>query len=530
MQAQKTNDENGLPPVAREDDCNFAGTVGATGGCETAGVQALSPRSAATTIATLRRAGMLRPPRPDHAVGMALALAYWGISPAGGYAMHAIRDGRRAAVVDAGGTLTYADVDRLTNAAANALIERGVTAGQPVGVACGNGRAFVLAVVALGKVGATAVMLNPGLAKPLLDDIAASEHLVAVLDDAAVDELAGYPDDTRPHPPAETGRYVILTSGTTGRPKGAPRSAPTSLDPVVALLDTIPLKARETTVIAAPLFHAWGFAQWLIALALRSTVVLNGPFDAERTLASVEENRATALVAVPVMLRRLLAVEKAYDTSSLRVVAVSGSALPPDVATAFMDRFGDVLYDLYGSTEVAWASIATPRDLREAPGSVGRPAFGTSVVLLDGDGETGRIFVGNEMVIEAYTSGESKETRDGLMATGDLGRFDEDGRLYVIGREDDMIVSGGENVFPGPVEDVLSALPGVADVAVLGVDDEEFGQRLRAVVVRADPALTEDDVRDAVRASLARHFVPRDVDFVDALPRNAAGKVLKRDL
>jgi fatty-acyl-CoA synthase len=493
-------------------------------------VRALSPRAAGTTITTLARAGLLRPPRPDHALGMGLALAYWGISPAGGYAMHAIRDGARAAVVDPEGTLTYADVDALTNAAAHALAARGVRAGQPVGVACGNTRAFVLAVVALGKVGATAVMLNPGLSDALRDDIAVSEGLVDVLDDDAVRALAAHPDTSRPKPPPQAGRYVILTSGTTGRPKGAPRSAPTTLDPVVALLARIPLRGGETTVIASPLFHAWGFAQWLIALALGSTVVLDGPFDAERALAAVERHRATALVAVPVMLRRMLAVERAYDTSSLRVVAVSGSALPPDVAHAFMDRFGDVVYDLYGSTEVAWASIATPADLREAPGTVGRPAFGTEVVLVDERDGTGRIFVGNPLTIEAYTSGESKETRDGLMATGDLGRFDGQGRLYVVGREDDMIVSGGENVFPAPVEDVLSALPGVADVAVVGVPDEEFGQRLRAVVVRADGALTEDDVKAAVRDRLARHYVPREVTFVDALPRNPAGKVLKREL
>ena len=487
-------------------------------------------RSAPTVVTTLARAGLLRPPRPDQAVAMGLALAYWGLSPAAGYAAHAARDPRRAAVVDPEGTLTYAEVDRVTNAVANGLHARGVRAGQPVGVSCGNTRAFVLAVVGVTKAGATAVLLNPAMSPAMLADVEESEGLVAVLADDDVLALAGG-DQARPKPPAQPGRFVILTSGTTGRPKGAPRSAPTSLDPVVALLSVIPLKAGGTTVVASPLFHAWGFAQWLVALVLGSTVVLNGPFDAERTLASVEEHRADALVAVPVMLRRLLAVETAYDTSSLRVVAVSGSALPPDVATAFLDRFGEVLYDLYGSTEVAWVSIATPADLREAPGSVGRPPYGTSVELVDADESgTGRIFAGNGLTIEAYTSGESKETRDGLMATGDLGRWDDDGRLYVVGREDDMVVSGGENVFPGPVEDLLSAHPGVADVAVVGVPDEEFGQRLRAVVVRADASLTEDAVRDAVRAGLARHFVPRDVVFVDALPRNPAGKVLKREL
>jgi acyl-CoA synthetase (AMP-forming)/AMP-acid ligase II len=509
-------------------------------------VPAPSPRNAVTALTVLARAGLLRPPRPDHALGMAAALRLWGLTPAGGYAAHAVRDRDWVALVDPAGTLTYGDVDRLTTAMAAGLRDDGLTEGDPVGVRCGNDRGFVLAVVALGKVGATAVLLNPGLAPPLLASVAESEGLVAIVQDEAydvdlddlptygtadLDALADAYADAPVRAPREHGRFVILTSGTTGRPKGARRAPPASLDPAVALLSTIPLKARETTVVAAPLFHAWGFAQWLIGVALGSTVVLTGAFDPERTLAAVEEHRATALVAVPVMLRRLLDAEGTYGTSSLRVVAVSGSALPPDVATRFMDAFGDVLYDLYGSTEVAWASIATPADLRAAPGSVGRPPFGTEVRLVDETDGVGRIFVGNGLLIDGYTGGGGKEVRDGLMATGDLGRFDEEGRLYVAGREDDMVVSGGENVFPGPVEDVLSALPSVADVAVVGVPDEEFGQRLRAVVVRAPgAALGEDDVRAAVRGALARHYVPRDVEFVESLPRNAAGKVVRDDL
>ena len=506
-------------------------------------------RDAATAVRVLARAGVLSPPRPDHAVGMAAALAFWGISPAGGYALHAARSRRRPAVVDPEGTLTYGDVDRLTTALAAALADAGIGAGDAVGVLCRNDRRFVLALVALNKLGATAVLLNPGSAAPQVAEIAASERLVAVVADptladrvttvpvhADLDALAAAYAAAKPRAPREQGSFVILTSGTTGRPKGARRAPPTTVEPVVALLSAIPLRAGETTVVAAPLFHAWGFLQWMLALGLGSTVVLTGSFDADATLAAVDRHRATAVVGVPVMLRRLLGVDTPYDTSSLRVVAVSGSALPPDVATRFMERFGPVLYDLYGSTEVAWAAIAGPDDLRAAPGSVGRPPYGTTVALLDAagepvpPGEVGRIFVGNGLAVTTYTSGGGKETRDGLVSTGDLGRFDADGRLYVVGREDDMVVSGGENVFPGPVEEVVSALPGVADVAVTGVPDEEFGQRLRAYVVRADPALTEDDVRDAVRRALARHSVPRDVVFVDRLPRNAAGKVVKRDL
>jgi len=507
------------PPLALV----LAGAPGRLGGVP-------SPRNAVTTLSTLVRAGLLRPPRPDHAIGMAAAIAFWGIGPAGGYAMRAVRDRRRVALVDPAGSLTFGDVDRLTTALAAALADAGIGAGDAVGVLCRNDRRFVLSLVALSKLGATSVLLNTGYAAPQVAAVVASERLVAIVADpsfadlvppgvATFTEVEGHPD-AAPRAPAEPGTFVILTSGTTGAPKGAHRAPPTSLEPAVALLSAIPLKALETTVVAAPLFHAWGFLQWMVGLALGSTVVLTGSFDAEGTLRAVEEHRATALVAVPVMLRRLLAVETPFDTSSLRVVAVSGSALPPDVATAFMDRFGDVLYDLYGSTEVAWAAIAGPDDVRR--GSVGRPPFGTTVTIRGPGGEplppgeVGAIHVENAMSLQSRT--------------GDLGRLDEDGRLYVVGREDDMVVSGGENVFPRPVEEVLSALPGVADVAVAGVPDEEYGQRLVAYVVRSAGTLTEDDVRAAVRASLARHYVPRDVVFLDAIPRNAAGKVVKRDL
>jgi fatty-acyl-CoA synthase len=501
-----------------------------------------SPRAALTALTTLVRAGLLRPPRPDHLVGMAAALAFWGVGPAGGYAARAARSRTRPALVDPEGVLTYGDVDRLTTSLAAGLAAAGLGAGDAVGLLCRNDRRFVLGLVALGKLGVRAVLLNTGSAAPQLAEIASSEGLVAIVCDPVLgdrvpaglpsyDPGAAYPP-AQLRPPAEQGTFVILTSGTTGRPKGAHRAPPTSLEPAVALLSAIPFRAEEATVIAAPLFHAWGFLQWMVALALGSTVVLTGSFTPEATLAAVSAHRATALVAVPVMLRRLLAAEEAYDTSSLRVVAVSGSKLPPDVALRFMDRFGDVLYDLYGSTEVAWASIAGPADLREAPGTVGRPPYGTTVRILSASGapvapgETGRIFVGNALTVEL----PGRDTVDGLVATGDLGWFDAAGRLYVAGREDDMVVSGGENVFPQPVEDVLSALPGVADVAVVGVPDEEFGQRLRAVVVRSGEGLTEDGVRDAVRDSLGRHYVPRDVVFVESLPRNAAGKVVRRAL
>jgi acyl-coenzyme A synthetase/AMP-(fatty) acid ligase len=246
------------------------------------------------------------------------------------------------------------------------------------------------------------------------------------------------------------------------------------------------------------------------------------------------------------MIQRILAlppgVRGRYDTSSLRVVALSGSALPGELAVQFMDAFGDVLFNLYGSTEVGWAAVADPADLRAAPGTAGRVPAGTSVQILDGDGQpvtrgvTGRIFVRSVLGFDGYTGGGGKEARHGHLASGDLGHFDAAGRLYVDGREDDMIVSGGENVFPREVEDLLAGHPGVAEAAVIGVPDDEFGQSLTAYVVRtsnpdhAGADLGATDIQDYVHARLARFKVPRHVMFIDVLPRNATGKVVKRQL
>jgi fatty-acyl-CoA synthase len=241
------------------------------------------------------------------------------------------------------------------------------------------------------------------------------------------------------------------------------------------------------------------------------------------------------------MLQRMLElpddVLARYDLSALRVIAASGSALPGELAVRVMDRFGDVLYNLYGSTEVAWATIATPADLRAAPGTAGRPPRGTAVRIVDDagrevpQGATGRIFVGNEMVFEGYTGGGGKEVVDGLLATGDVGHLDAAGRLFVDGRDDEMIVSGGENVFPREVEDVLADHPAVQEVAVVGVPDQRFGQRLAAFVVPADGHEPDADALKAhVKRTLAGYKVPRDVVFLAELPRNATGKVLKREL
>jgi acyl-CoA synthetase (AMP-forming)/AMP-acid ligase II len=530
-------------------------------------------------IGTLISSGLIRPMRPDHLVRFGRLYLSWGPTPALGYMIGAITRADETALIDELGALTFAEINQRTNALAHALSDEGVSEGDRVAVMCRNHRGFIEATVALSKLGANCLYLNTSFAGPQITDVVNREEATAIIYDEefanliadaaegrktyvawqevdadgaddngkvpdvddSLEHLIRRGDPSEPVPPEEPGKTVILTSGTTGTPKGASRQSPTSLDPAAALLSKIPLHAGETTMIAAPLFHAWGFAHFVLAMGLGSTIVLRRKFDPEQTLAATAEHRATALAVVPVMLQRILElpddVRDRYDLRALRVIAVSGSALSGPLATATMDAFGDVLYNLYGSTEVAWATIATPEDLRAAPGTTGRPPRGTILKLYDEEGrevpqgDTGRIFVGNEMMFEGYTGGGSKEVINGLMATGDVGHFDRGGRLHVDGRDDDMIVSGGENVFPAEVEDLLSGHKAVADVAVFGVDDEKFGQRLKAVVVkRKGQSVTEKQLKDFVKSNLANYKVPREIEFMDELPRTATGKVLKREL
>jgi acyl-CoA synthetase (AMP-forming)/AMP-acid ligase II len=534
------------------------------------GYTAMSIGQRIHTVRTLVDAGIVTPTRPDKLMRIGMALRRFGPTPAAGYTGAAIRYPDDTALVDELGTLTFGEIHRRTNALAHSLSDAGVVEGDGVAIMCRNHRGFVDATVACSKLGAHALYLNTAFAAPQITDVVKRETPRAIifdeeftdlvkdaavrrkrfiawhepdadLSDPTLDELIEQGDEADVVPPAEPGRVVILTSGTTGTPKGASRSQPDSLDPAASLLSKIPLHARETTTIAAPLFHSWGFAHFTLGIGLTSTIVMRRKFDPEATLALTAQHQATALAVVPVMLQRILElgdeVISRYDLSALRVIALSGSALSPSLCEKALEVFGPVVYNLYGSTEVAWAAIATPEDLAAAPGTVGRPPRGTVVKLLDEEGrevpqgETGRIFVANEMLFEGYTGGGTKDVVDGLMATGDVGHFDEEGRLFVDGRDDDMIVSGGENVFPQEVEELLHRHEAVADAAVVGVDDDEWGQRLRAVVVKGKgKKLSEDQVKSFVKEHLARYKVPRDVVFMDDLPRNATGKVLKREL
>ncbi len=521
---------------------------------------------AAGMVRALVATGVIRPVRPDHLLRLGASLRRWGSSPAAGIAAMATVYADETFVVDELGRLSFGEVDERTNALARSLAAEGVEAGQAVALMCRNHRGFVEAALACAKLGADCLLLNTDFGAPQLAGVIERERPTAVICDQEFEPLLAGVETPRfvawvdqpgaapsleqliaaggpapPDPPAEPGLVTILSSGTTGAPKGVQREGGGSPAPLLGYMERIGMRTRETQVIAAPMFHGWGLLALGVGLLLGTTIVLRRRFDAEATLAAIEAHRATTAAMVPVMLQRIVdlgpEVHGRYELGSLRAVTLGGSAVPGDLAGRAMDVLGEVVFNTYGSTEVALATTATPADLRAAPTTAGPPLPATEVRILDADGsvlpagEPGRVFVGSGLATGQYTDGSGREVIAGRMSTGDLGHLDAAGRLYIDGREDDMIVSGGENVFPGEVEDLLAGHPAIAEAAVIGVADEQFGQRLRAyVVIRDGERLDADAVRGHVRASLARYKVPRDVEFLEELPRNPTGKVLKREL
>ena len=490
-------------------------------------------------------------------------------------ALNARRNPNGIAIIDDDGQLTFAELDAAAHAVANALRARGVSDGDGVALLIRNHRWFLIALYGAARVGARMILLNSEFSGPQIKEVSEREGAQLIIHDdeytAAVAEadpplgklraLPTNPDsdtpsgstaqtladliaggDDRPAPRAtKQAKIIILTSGTTGTPKGANRAAPPSLAPIGGILSAVPFRSGEVTSLPAPMFHALGFLHCTIAMMLGNTLVLRRRFKPATVLADIEEHRVTAMVVVPVMLSRILdyrdTLETKPDTSSLRIVFVSGSQLGAELATRAMKDLGPVVYNLYGSTEIAFATIARPQDLQKDAATVGPVVKGVRIKIVDDDGnevpqgQVGRIFVGNTFPFEGYTGGGGKQVIDGLMSSGDVGYFDADGLLYVSGRDDEMIICGGENVFPAEIEDLLSGHPEIVEATALGVDDKEWGSRLRAFVVKAEGAeIDEDAVKAYVRDNLARYKVPREVVFIDELPRNPTGKILKRVL
>jgi fatty-acyl-CoA synthase len=519
-------------------------------------------------------AGGLRLEPPQNYAAMAADIRKWGeigMLPS----FNARRTPNRAAIIDDDGAVTYKELDEAANAVAHGLLAKGVRGGDGVAILARNHRWFSIANFGCARVGARIILLNSEFSGPQIKEVAEREgakliiyddeyakavskadpplgKLRALGENPDSDEPSDSTDETladlvaanskSPAPKASKhSSIIILTSGTTGTPKGANRSTPPTLAPIGGILSHVPFKAGEVTSLPSPMFHALGYLHATIAMFLGSTLLLRRRFKPPLVLEDIEKHKATALVVVPVMLSRILAalekMDEKPDLSSLRIVFVSGSALGADLAERGLKDLGPVIYNMYGSTEIAFATIAEPKHLEFNSSTAGPVVKGVKVKIIDDNGkelpqgEVGRIFVGTSFPFEGYTGGGKKQIIDGLLSSGDVGYFDERGLLYISGRDDEMIVSGGENVFPAEVEDLISGHPDVVEATAIGVEDKEWGHRLRAFVVKKqDASLDEDTVKHYVRDHLARYKVPREVIFLDELPRNPTGKILKREL
>ncbi len=520
----------------------------------------------------LARSGLLGPLRPDKYLRMAGAIRRQGLTAMTGASLAAARRPEGIALVDERGAMTWGELEQRTDALAAALAPSFRDDAGRIGLLARNHRGFVESLVAAGKLGADLVLLNTAFSGPQLAELLGRErvdiliydqeyaaaladlpdgpvHVIAWEDEpvtgATVDRLIADHLGQRPPAPTSSPHVVLLTSGTTGAPKGARRGTGGGAGDLVAIIERVPWHAEDTVVVAAPMFHAWGFGCLVLAATMANTVVMRRHFDPEETLAMAARHRADGVAVVPVMLERIVGlpdeVKRRYPLPSLRFVTASGSAMEPTALTAFMDTFGDVVYSNYNATEAGMIATATPEDLRADPRSAGRPVRGCELRILDDDGaelptgEVGQIAVLNTTPFEGYTHASNgpstKDHLDGYMLTGDLGRMDGAGRLRVEGRVDDMIISGGENVYPAEVEAVLGAHPDVVEAAVIGVPDDKFGQRLLGYVVLGPGAGADSQqLRTHVRDQLANYKVPRDIVVLDELPRNASGKVMKKEL
>ena len=466
----------------------------------------------------------------------------------------------RLALIDDTGILTYRQLRHDARKVAKWLLQEQEQRGLDelrIGVMARNGRGIILPLGAKGYAGGHIYLLNIGSSPQQLRGIIDENDInVLFIDDEFRDRLPndltgvtvvrayedvvvkGVVDKQLPVWPKH-GNLVLMSSGTTGIPKGIVRPEPRLPFVVAGYLEAIPWRAGDTVQLTASIFHTWGWSALQVALATRSTIVTQRVFDAENCFRQIEAFRCDGLISSPIFFKQMLDLDENYDTSTLRYLATAGNAVTPALLRRTTERFGPILANIYGSTELALAAAASPEQMQADPTTVGKIPPGTVLKLYDDHsnevptGQTGRIFLHNETALRGYTNPDTPMVEiDGLIEMGDMGYIDTDGFLHVQSRSDDMIIVGGENVHPQSVVEVLDDMPGIDEVYAHGVDDDETFKRIAVWIVRDDSStgISADDVRTWVRERLADHSVPRDVRFVDTLPRNAVGKVVPRFL
>ncbi len=543
-----------------------------------------APEKVRTTTRLSRQSGMLWSMTRKGLVELVKIFASGSQNPSLIYRIHGRNTPSKVALIWRGRSTTWGELDERIDRIASGLLRRGIGKKKSIVMMMRNRQEFVETGAAAARAGAAAVSISwRSTPKELLylathsgaRGIAIEVDLLPVLEQAR-SELSseflsnvfvvggeppgGYksgmaPLDSLLEEPArkitfdtaedDDAAVVIYTSGTTGKPKGAVRKFPKdTMHAFFRFINETPMRVDDVHLVTAPLYHSTAFGFLSFSHILGCTAVLMDEFKPEPFLKLVEKYGVTTAAMVPTMLHRVMelpeSVRRSYNARSLRAIFTGGAPLPGPLAIEFMDEFGDVLFNFYGATETGLVTLAKPQDLRAAPYTIGKAVPGNEIRLLGEDkrevplGEVGELFVKNKFLVAGYHKDDAatKDSMlDGFFSVGDLARCDRDGRYFIEGRKRDMVISGGVNVYPAEVEGVLEQHPDVAEVAVVGVPDREWGERVRAFVVpRPGTTLDEGTLKVFVRERLAGPKVPRDFVFLDALPRNPTGKVLKREL
>jgi fatty-acyl-CoA synthase len=536
------------------------------------------PNRVRIAIRLAKTSGFLWDVRPEGAIELVRALATGAQNPAALYKIHAKNSPNKPAIVWRDQTLTFADMNSRIDRLAAGLAARGMKRGSSIVLMMRNRPELIELGAAAARLGAAAVTVSwrstakelvylashcgatamafehdlwpvAGDAKKELSQIPSSNYFAvggSVEGTTSVERLLDTPDAFVQEKGAEEDASVVIyTSGTTGKPKGAVRKFPREALPAfMRFIAETPMRVDDVHLVTCPLYHSTAFGFLSLSHLLGTTVVIMDEFKPESFLRMIEDHEVTTTAVVPTMLHRVLALGQqaidAYDTRSLRVIFSGGAPLPGPLAIQTMDQFGDILWNFYGATETGLVTLAGPSDLRAAPGTIGRAVPGNDIRLITDkgtiapDGEVGELFVMNEFLVAGYhkdLAATSESMKDGFFSVGDLARRDRDGRFFIEGRKRDMVISGGVNVYPAEVEGVLEEHPEIAECAVIGVPDPEWGERVRAFIVRKpDSSLDDGTLKLWLRERLAGPKVPRDIVFLDALPRNPTGKVLKREL
>lgn len=461
--------------------------------------------------------------------------------------------GDRIAVVDDTDQVTYCELWQQAETTAKALSTTyGLHRGQRIAIACHDHIAAVKAVFAAARLGAHVYLLNPGMRHDQLRDLHGrqkfdfyvfDEPLAEVFTETNLSQIsipAYHPTGasidglSKSVPLAHVrlkksrgGNIVVLTGGTTGQPKAASRkpSVFAFLPPFCALLTQVELGKYRSVYVATPLFHGFGLASLFISVVLGVTIYVSRRFDARRACSLVAEHDVDVVTLVPLMLHRMLQTDS-DAVSCLRCVISGGAVLSPALASSALERIGPKLFNMFGTSEAGFCIMASPQVLAHKPESIGKPVAGVRARISDKDGrELGDGVKGHLCIRSAWTT-----NRKSWIETGDLAYRDAGGDLFLCGRVDDMVVSGGENVYPIELENVLVQHASVESVAVIGIPDPEFGQRLKAVVKLNDPAVDAVTLLEWLKSRVARHQMPAVIEVREELPYTPLGKVDKKAL